>query len=270
MSLLAALILGIVQGLTEFLPISSSGHLLIVPWALGIDEPTLAFATALHLGTLVGVVVALRPEIGVVLRTLTGWSGASSNQKLLVKLLFIGSIPAVIVGVAGQAVIGDAFDRPVLAAFLLLMTGYLLTSTEARIEHTKVEPRRKTINETDAWVIGGAQALAILPGISRSGATIAAGMRMGLSREAAARYSFLLAVPAIAGAVLVEFPDMVSQGAFGEELLTFTIGVATAAASGWWALRWFLSIIGRVGLRGFGRYCYLAGALALLLAMARG
>ncbi|MFP5225874.1 MAG: undecaprenyl-diphosphate phosphatase [Actinomycetota bacterium] len=270
MSLLAALILGIVQGLTEFLPISSSGHLLIVPWALGIDEPTLAFATALHLGTLVGVVVALRPEIGLVIRTLTGWSGASSNQKLLVKLLFIGSIPAVVVGVAGQAVIGDAFDRPVLAAFLLLVTGYLLTSTEARIEHAKIEPDRQTVNQKDAWAIGGAQALAILPGISRSGATIVAGMRLGLSREAAARYSFLLAVPVIAGAVVLELPDMVSQGAFGEELPTFAIGVAAAAASGWWALRWFLSIIGRVGIRGFGRYCYLAGAVALLLAMARG
>jgi undecaprenyl-diphosphatase len=269
-SLLAALILGIVQGLTEFLPISSSGHLLIVPWALGIDEPTLAFATALHLGTLVGVVVALRPEVGVVTRTITGWSGASDGHKLLVKLLVIGSIPAVVIGLIGQAAIGDAFERPVLAAFLLLVTGYMLTSTEVRIEHTKIEPDRKNINQRDAWAIGAAQAFAILPGISRSGATIVAGMRMGLTREAAARFSFLLAVPVIAGAVVLELPDMVSQGAFGAELPAFVIGMSAAALSGWCALRWFLGIIDRVGVRGFGRYCYLAGALALLLAMARG
>lgn len=270
MSLLAAIILGIVQGLTEFLPISSSAHLILVPWALGIDTPTLALATALHLGTLIGVVVALRPEIRVVLRTLQRWNAAPTPQRLLVKLLALGTIPAIVVGAASKAMIGDAFDRPVLAALLLLVTGYLLTSTEAKIAHTKIDPDRTSVTERDAWAIGAAQAVSILPGISRSGATIATGMRLGLSREAAARFSFLLSIPVIAGAVVLELPDMLSQGALGDEVATFAIGTITAAASGWWALRWFLGIIGRTGLRSFGRYCFVVATLMLFLAMARG
>lgn len=270
MSLLSALILGIVQGLTEFLPVSSSAHLIIVPWALGLDTPSLAFATALHLGTLIGLVIVLRPQIALVVRTVLRWSAASPQERGLVRLLAIGSVPAVIVGGLGEAYIGDAFERPALAAFLLAVTGYLLTSTETRIERAQVEPDRTNMTSRDAWGIGAAQAVAILPGISRSGTTIATGMRLGLSRDAAARFSFLLAVPVVTGAVILEVPAMVSEGALGTEFVPFLIGVTAAGVSGWWSLRWFVGIIGRLGLRPFGRYCFAASAVSLLVAMSRG
>lgn len=270
MSLLVALILGVVQGLTEFIPVSSSGHLILVPWLLGVETPSLAFATALHLGTLIGLVAALRPQILLVLRTVTRWKAATPHERLLVTLLAYGTIPAVIVGLGAEAVIGDAFERPVLAGFMLIITGYLLTSTETRVAASGTDPDRTNITARDAWLIGAAQAVAIVPGISRSGSTIATGVRLGLSRDAAARFSFLLSVPVIAGAVVLELPAMVSEGALGEDAGAFAVGVVAAAVSGWWALRWFVGIIGRVGLRGFGRYCWVAAAGTLLVAMARG
>lgn len=268
MSILVAILLGVVQGLTEFIPISSDGHLVLVPWALGLQTPTLAFSVALHIGTLVGVVAALRPELRLVLRTLTGWRSAAEPHRLLVKLLLIGSIPAGIVGILGKDLVGG-LQRPVAAAAFLMVTGFLLTSTESKLEETGDEPRRTSVTIPDGWKMGLAQAFAILPGVSRSGLTIAIGMRSGLSREAAARFSFLMSVPVIAGAVLVEAPDAVEQGAFGSEALPFAIGILVAAASGFWALRWFLGIIGRIGLRPFGRYCWIAGMLLLLVATAR-
>lgn len=270
MSLVAALILGIVQGLTEFLPISSSGHLVTIPWALGIDEPTLAFATSLHLGTLAGVLFALAPEVRLVARTITGWGHAGTTEKMLVKLLVIGTIPAGIIGLGFEALVGDAFESPVLAALLLGVTGLVLTSTEHRIEETQVEPTRTTVTTRDAWIVGTAQAVAVLPGISRSGMTIAAGMRLGLSRQAIARFSFLLSIPAIAGAVVVETPALVKEGALSDQLAAVGLGILAAAVAGFWSLRWFLGILDRVGLRPFGRYCYAAAAVLLFIAMARG
>jgi undecaprenyl-diphosphatase len=268
MHLLVAILLGVVQGLTEFIPVSSDGHLVLVPWALGLDTPTLAFSVALHIGTLTGVLVALKPEVKLVLRTLFGWSRAGDGERLLVRLLIIGSIPAAIAGIALESFIGD-IQRPVIAAFLLIVTGYLLTSTESHLEHAQAEPRRTTITVPDAWRMGIAQAFAILPGISRSGTTIVAGVRAGLSREAAARFSFLMSVPVIAGAALVEVPDALDQGALGKDALAFAAGIVAAAVTGFWALRWFLGVIGRLGLRPFGRYCWLMGIMLLFVATAR-
>lgn len=270
MSILVAILLGAVQGLTEFLPISSSGHLVAVPFALGVEPPSLAFAVALHLGTLVGVIVALKPEIKIVLRTLTSWQTASETERLLIRLLVIGSVPAGVLGLAASALLGDNFDRPVPVGFLLLVTGFLLNSTENRIAlAAEKEPDRVQVTTRDAWVMGGAQALAILPGISRSGSTIAAGMRLGLTRQAAARFSFLLSVPAIAGAALVQAPDALKEGLFTDELLPVLVGIAVSGITGWWAIKWFMGVVGRVGLKPFGRYCWAAGVVVLLLATAK-
>lgn len=268
MPLFVAIVLGLVQGLTEFIPVSSDGHLVLVPFALDLQTPTLPFSVALHIGTLLGVVLALRPEVRLVLRTLTGWSRAGERDRLLVRLLIIGTLPAGIAGILLRGWVAD-IQRPVPAAFFLIVTGYLLSSTESKLEDAGTEPRRGEITSRDAWLMGFGQAFAILPGISRSGTTIVAGVRAGLSREAAARFSFLLSIPAIAGAVLVEFPDAFDQGAFGSEALPFAIGIVVSAVSGLWALRWFLRMIGRIGLRPFGRYCWIAGGLMLIVATAR-
>jgi undecaprenyl-diphosphatase len=267
-SILVAILLGIVQGLSEFIPISSDGHLILVPWALGLETPTLAFSVALHLGTLIGVVVALRPELVLVLRTLTGWRAASERDQLLVKLLIYGTIPAATAGLLLKGFVAD-IQRPVPAALLLIVTGFLLTSTESKLEQSAEEPRRTSVTAPDSWKMGVAQVFALLPGVSRSGTTIVAGVRAGLDRQAAARFSFLLSVPVIAGAVVLEMPDAIEQGAFGSQALTFAIGILAAGATGFWALRWFLGIIGRVGLRPFGRYCWMAGTVLAILATAR-
>ncbi len=270
MSLLHAFVLGIVQGLTEFLPISSTGHLTIVPFIIGWDEPTLAFDVAVHAGTLIAVMVLFRAEVALVIRTIVGWSSAGDASKTLVRLLAIGTVPAVVVGVALEGPIEDVFQRPVLVSFLLGLTGYWLLSTETHVERRDGPDRAgEEMNDRDAVGIGIAQAAAILPGISRSGATIATGMRLGLSRSVATRFSFLLAVPIILGATLVQIPDLVSEGVAGSGP-AFLIGAATSAIAGSWAIRWFLGLVQRRTLRGFGAYLMLAMIAGLVTALARG
>ena len=269
-SLLHAFILGIVQGLTEFLPISSSGHLTLVPFIIGWDEPTLAFGVAVHLGTLVAVVALFREEVALVVRTIVGWSAAGDASKTLVRLLAVGTIPAVIVGVALEGPIGDVFERPVLVSILLGVTGYWLLSTETFAEKRQEGARTgDQMGDRDALGMGIAQAVAILPGISRSGATIGAGMRLGLSRAAATRFAFLLAIPIILGAGLAQLPDLLDEGLSGSGP-AFLVGMATSALAGWWAIRWFLGIVERRTLRGFGTYLILAMVAGLVTALARG
>jgi undecaprenyl-diphosphatase len=269
-SLLHAFILGIVQGLTEFLPISSSGHITLVPFMLGFPEPTLAFAVAVHLGTLAAVVYVFQDDVRVLVRTLTRWSEASEPNRLLVRLLGVATIPAVIAGVRFEAAISASLDKPVLVAFLLGITGYWLMSTETKIE-LREEPLRSgdDLSMKDALGIGVAQAVAILPGISRSGATIGAGMRMGLSRSVAARFSFLMSIPVILGATVFQMKDVVGQGMSGSGP-AFVIGAVTSAVSGTIAIRWFLRLVQARSLRPFGVYLSFAMIAGLLTALARG
>ena len=270
MSILLALLLGILQGLTEFLPISSSGHLVLVPFILGVQEPTLAFGVAVHVGTLIAVIRVFRDEVGAVIRTVLGWSRAAYPEKELVRRLAIASVPAAIVGAALNGPIEDAFQRPVLVSVLLGVTGFILLSIETRAAGREEPPREgDEMSTKDAVAMGVGQAFAILPGISRSGATIAAGMRMGLSRRAAARFSFLLAIPIIIGATIVSIPDLLNEG-FAGSGPAFVIGVVAAAISGAWAIRWFLGLVERRTLRPFGTYLIFAMVAGLLTALARG
>jgi len=269
-SLFQALILGLVQGLTEFIPVSSSGHLTLVPFIVGWEEPSLAFDVAVHAGTLAAVAWVFRERVADLFRTALHYRSATAFEQRLLKLIVIGTIPAVIVGITLEGPVSSVFERPVLVSFLLGLTGYFLMSTESIIEHREERGRTESqIREVDAGVVGVGQALSVLPGISRSGATIVAGMRMGLDRVAATRFSFLLSVPILLGALLAQLPDMAGEGLAGDGD-AFLVGIVASGVSGFVAVRWFIGVISRRGLRPFGVYLILAMTAGLITALARG
>ena len=270
MSLLHALVLGLVQGLTEFIPVSSSGHLQLVPFLFGWREPSIAFDVAIHFGTLVAVVYVFRHEVGSWIRTALHWRDSSELDRKMVRLVIIGTVPAVIVGGVLNNRVESVFQRPVAISLLLGVTGYLLLSAETKARGRKEPPRaEEDMADRDAVIVGGWQAFAILPGISRSGATISGALRLGLSREAAARFSFILSIPVIAGAIVFKLPDMVHRaGATG--VGPFLIGIVVSGLVGFVAVKWFLRMIRIRGLRPFGVYCFLAMTAGLLTALARG
>ncbi|HLW16478.1 MAG TPA: undecaprenyl-diphosphatase UppP [Actinomycetota bacterium] len=270
MSLLHALVLGLVQGLTEFIPVSSSGHLQLVPFIFGWKTPSVAFDVAVHFGTLLAVVYVFREEVMRLIRTVIHWRDAGDADRMLLRLIVIGTIPAVIVGAALNHWVESVFQRPVVISLLLGVTGYLLLSAETKAE-ARTEPARAIdeLTNRDGAIVGGWQAFSILPGVSRSGATIGGAMRLGISRQAAARYSFLLSIPVIAGAILFKLPDMVHKaGATG--VGPFIVGILMSALSGFVAVKWFLRMIRLKGLRPFGVYCFFAMVAGLITALARG
>lgn len=276
MTLFHALILGIVQGITEFLPISSSAHLTLVPFVFGWPEPSLAFVVAAHVGTLIAVTITFREEVAILLRTAVGWKSAPEYDRHLLRLVGIGTVPAAIFGVVFEKAIGGAFERPVLVSLLLGVTGFFLMGTETIYETHEAGTLPGAsgrgdadMTQKDALIVGLAQAVSVLPGISRSGATIGTGIRRGLTRATATRFSFLMSIPIIFGAALVEVPDMLHQG-FASGGGVFLAGIVSAGVSGFLAVRWFIASIQRRGLRPFGIYCLLAMVAGLLAALARG
>ena len=251
--MLEAAFWGLIQGLTEFLPISSSGHLVLVPALLGQEPPDLATSAMLHLGTLVAVLVYFRTEVVEVL-TFT-----RKGRRLLV-LLLIGTIPAAVIGIAFESQFDWLNKRPTGVALALLLTGVVMYTTrwlprgERTVENTTVK---------DTIVYGLGQAVALIPGVSRSGSTISTGLLQGFTHAEAARYSFLLGIPAIAGAGLLKGMELVDSGVgIGSEIF---VGVAVAAISGYAAIAFLLRLIGRTGLAPFGLYCVVAAFVALLI-----
>lgn len=290
MSIFQALVLGIVQGATEFLPISSHGHLTLVPFIVGWETPSVSFDIALHAGTLIAVLIVFWPRVAPMIRAIR--QPDVENRQLLT-LLFIGTLPAAVLGLALNSLFEKTFERPVLDAIFLAITGYLLfvgerilKEQDERVAESAVavraaaargenpdppwKPRdEKDLNEEDAILIGIAQAASILPAISRSGATVVAGLARGISRETAVRFSFLLSIPAIAGAIIAKLPDMAKEFGNGD-LVPMLVGVAAATVSGIVAIRTFIRIFATRGLKGFGVYCYLMAVAAIVTALARG
>jgi undecaprenyl-diphosphatase len=268
-SLLQALILGIVQGFSEFLPISSSGHLVLVPFIFGWKEPTLAFIVAVHLGTTLSILWVFRERIVELIRSLFGLGNPADRR--FVGLLAIGTVPAAIVGAVFSNEVDRVFERPVVISFLLAVTAWILFSAESHYEKQDAEKTRdeRMMTPLDAAAIGAAQAFAILPGVSRSGSTIATGMFRGLSREAAAKFSFLMAIPIILGATVVKIPDMIKQGASGSAG-AMIIGVIAATITGVLSIRAMIGVVSRRGFRPFAVYCLFAMTAGILTALARG
>ena len=250
--MLNAILWGAIQGLTEFLPISSSGHLVLIPALLGRDGPDLATSAMLHLGTLAAVLVYFRKDLVRMARF-------DRAGRKMITIIVIGTIPAVILGLAFESRLDELTERPTVVAGMLILTGVILIATML------LRPRDKTTEEvgpTDSVVIGFAQSLALIPGISRSGMTISAGLVRGMSRVEAARFAFLLGIPVIAGAGLLSVAQAISDG---EGITTSTlVGMAVAAITGYWAIAFLLRVIAKAGLAPFGVYCVAFGAIALI------
>jgi undecaprenyl-diphosphatase len=251
--MLEAAFWGLIQGLTEFLPVSSSGHLVLVPALLGQEPPDLATSAMLHLGTLAAVLVYFRRDVVDVL-TFT------EKGKQLLTLVLIGTIPAAVLGLTLESQFEQLNEQPRGVALALLITGVALFSTRWIRRGTRTSGE---VTVKDTIIMGFGQALALIPGVSRSGSTITTGLLRGFTDAEAARYSFLLGIPAIAGAGLFKGKDLLDSGAtVGSEIL---VGVAVAAVSGYAAIAVLLRLIGRTGLSPFGLYCMVAATVALLV-----
>ena len=253
-------ILGVVQGLTEFLPVSSSGHLVLAGRLLGMEPDGVAFEVWLHLATLLAVVVALRRDIRRMLfGILPGTDPAEMRAaRRLWMAVIVGTIPAAVVGLAFGDLVEQAFGSVTVVGISLLVTAAFLLVTRFLPLHAEpLTPGR-------AVAVGTAQALAIVPGISRSGATLTAGVAVGLDGEEAARFAFLLALPAILGAAVLEADQLAALGRTSPVALA--VGFVTAAVSGYLAIRvvWRLMARGRIWV--FAPYCAAVGLLVLLVA----
>jgi undecaprenyl-diphosphatase len=253
---LAAVIWGLVQGLTEFLPVSSSGHLVIVPdflESLGLDiqPPTLAVSAVLHLGTLIAVLAYFRSDVMKVIRFRREPEG-----RRIALLVAVGTIPA-LAGFPLKDSIETLQEDVTKVGVAMIATGVILLLGQ-RFAHGVKRVAEGT--PLDAFVIGVGQALALVPGISRSGATISAGNGRSLLPTESARFAFLLGIPAIAGAGLLSLPDLFDAGDIGVELV---VALVVAAVSGYLAIAFLLSAIRRVGLIPFAIYCFIVGILTV-------
>lgn len=275
MTIFQALILGIVQGATEFLPVSSSGHLVLVPWLFGwefSDAYGLAFNVMLHWGTLTAVIVYFWRDLLAIaqgmLRGVVARQPWGTAQARLGWLLIAASLPAALLGLLLEDLIAGAFERPSTVSIFLLITAALLAISERL---GKRERRVEQIGLLDALLIGSAQALALFPGLSRSGSTIAAGLLRGMERHAAARFSFLMAVPVMIGAGLLSFADFFQAGAGPRpDLLVMLSGFLSAAVIGFLAIRWLLRFLAERPVWVFAVYCAAAGSAGLMLSVLRG
>jgi len=283
-----AAILGIVQGLTEFMPISSSAHLIIVPWLFGWKDPlldSLQFDVALHLGTLLAVLVYFASDWVRLIRagvaSLVQRRIGNDPDRRLAWLLVIGSLPGGIAGVLGESKIEQLFHQPntpikasamIVMAIIIVLLALCLFAAERLAKHTR---KMDSLSLRDALVIGVAQAFAIFPGVSRSGSTITAGLGVELERETAARFSFLLGAPIIAGAGLKSLWDLYQQaqagGAFSQaEWNLVPIGVLAAAVSGFFCIRYLLRYLRQHSTDIFVYYRWALAALIVLVAVLRG
>ena len=265
MGLIQALILGLVQGLTEFLPISSSGHLVLLPAALGWDSPTLVFDATVHLATLVAVVAVFWRDLGALI---AGWWRGLWRGLLLETVesrlawwVVVGTIPGILAGVLLESTFESLFSEPRAVGGFLLATALLLVLADI------LGKRQRGFTDITWWdglLIGIGQAASISPGLSRSGTTISVGIFCGLTREAAARFSFILAIPIILGAGLANLFELVRHGNISAEAPGLVIGFLAAAISGYAAIRFLLAYLHKRPLYPFAVYCVLVGILAII------
>jgi undecaprenyl-diphosphatase len=269
LNLLQALFLGALQGATEFLPVSSSGHLVLVPWLLNWNPPGLPFDAVVHLGTALAVVVYFWRDwtdiVRALLLSLRQRSLTDPNARLA-WLIVMGTIPAALIGFLLADLIEELFARPVAAAGFLLVTAALLVAGE-RLGHREKE--LCDVAWPDALLIGLFQALAILPGISRSGATIAAGLGRGLRREPAARFSFLLATPIVLGTGAFSLLDLARAGDLSAQIPALAAGFLAAGIVGYGCITFLLRYLQRRRLYPFAVYCAAAGSACLIAALLR-
>ncbi len=273
LDIISAIILGAVQGLSEFLPISSSGHLALIPHLLGV-ETGLAFDTVLHIGTLIAIFSFFWKDIlnlikGFLLSLIDLTEGIdvfkrelkSVPEKRFAWMIIVGSIPTAIIGLLIKDAVETVFRGTVFIGFFLIITGLILYYSE---RHSSGNITARNMTFTQSLIIGICQGLAVLPGISRSGSTIASGLCLGLEREYAARYSFLLSIPAVVGAGLIQAKDIATID------VSFTVSLAGFVSSvvfGYLAIKLLMKMIKGWSLDVFAYYCWIVGALTLILSI---
>jgi undecaprenyl-diphosphatase len=285
MLILQSIVLGIIQGLTEFIPISSSAHLVIIPWLFNWTNPAitgLTFDVALHLGTLLALLVYFFRDW---VRLIVAWARSIGERRIgqnadrrMAWYIILACIPGGLAGFLFEDKVQEAFHvTPISSSSMLLMAGALallgglLWLADALARHAR---KFEDMKAKDATLIGLAQALAIFPGVSRSGATITAGLALGLEREAAARFSFLLSAPIIAGAGLKSLLDLLKEvkgGAIAHsDLLLFPIGFVVAAVSGFFCIKFLMAFLKRHSTRVFAWYRWALAVLVAVVALMRG
>jgi len=267
MTTFQALVLGILQGLGEFLPISSSAHLALAPWLFGWKDPGLAFDVALHFGTLLAVLWYFRKEwvalIGAALRIVRQRKLETDEDRRVIYLI-IATIPGAIAGKLLEAKAETAFRNPVLVASALILMGIVLWVVDARARQDR---QLGTMRWKDALLIGLAQMFAIIPGVSRSGSTMTAGRALAFTRESAAVFSFLMSMPIIAAAATLKLPDAIHQYGI---TTPFVVGVVSSALSGWLAIAVLLRFVTRNSFGVFAVYRIIVGTAVLLVVLLRG
>jgi len=239
MSIFQAIVFGAVQGLTEFLPISSTAHLILLPWFMGWPDPGLAFDVALHLGTLVALLIYFRADwIALIAGGLGVVRGRTQSPNARMAMLIVGAtIPAAIAGALFEHKVEDAFRAPQLIGVMLILMALVLVVAEM------AGSRKKTVDQIswgDALTVGAAQAFAIVPGVSRSGSTITAGLFRSMKRDAAARFSFYLSAPIIAGAIAKKTLDILKSGLTADQMTPFIVGIISSGIIGYIAIAFLM------------------------------
>jgi undecaprenyl-diphosphatase len=287
MNVLQAVILGIIQGLTEFIPISSSAHLIIVPWLFGWEDKlinSLTFDVALHLGTLIAVLAYFARDwvrlIKAGLASIAERRIGEDPDRKMAWFLIIGTLPAVVVGLLAEKKIEQLFHQPdaphqgsamIAMAVLIAVLGALLFMAERLARHVRSMDQ---LSLRDIVLIGLAQALAVFPGVSRSGSTITAGLALGLKRETAARFSFLLSAPIIGGAgaksLLTIFNDIQAHGMAGFDIVAFASGLVAAAVSGYLCIKYLLCFLQKHPTTIFVLYRWALAVMIVAVVLTRG
>ncbi len=263
MSFFQAIFLGLIQGITEFLPVSSSGHLAIAQSLLpGFSQPGLLFDILLHVGTMVAVLCFFRREILQLIVSPFNRTDEGALHRRILYMLILASIPTAVIGLTFKDFFEGLFHNLTVVASMLLVTGTLLFVAEKARKEGRQEGE---LTWTDALVVGTVQGFAIIPGISRSGSTIAALLLKGVNAETAARFSFLLALPAVFGAALLSLGDL--QEVTASEIPAYLAGTLVAFGSGLLSIRFLMGVIRRKRLIFFSAYCWGAGGLLLVLSL---
>lgn len=260
-----ALILGLIQGLTEFLPVSSSGHLELAKALFGegqVPQESLLLTVVLHGATAMATLLVFRKDVGEILKGLLTFTW--NDEAKFVTFIIVSMVPAALVGLFFEDEIESLFGGQItLVGAMLIVTGALLFLAD------KAKETGKPVGAKNALIIGISQAIAILPGISRSGATISTAVLLGIDREKAARFSFLMVVPLILGKMLLDLKDLatgditISQGASGP----MTLGFIAAFVSGVIACKWMIALVKKAQLKSFAYYCFAVGAIAVIISL---
>lgn len=275
MDLLYALFLGIIQGATEWLPVSSSAHLAIAQKHMG--EGSVAFDVMLHVATLLVVLIAFRKDVFALIREFFAFLGdaarggrpikdvmlANPERKLLF-LIILASVPTALIGAVMNFYIGDIFESLAIIGAALIVTGVILFLTRGakRVRGMSAGGGAAELNKNDALIIGVAQGCALIPGLSRSGLTISTGILRGISDDLAARFSFLLSIPAVMGAVAIQYKDI--NALASADMLPIISGMAAAFVFGYIFIVALMKLINKKQFHNFAYYCWIAGAITLL------